>query len=206
MTDKPYVRLIVMAAGLSRRFGSNKLLRPLGGRPMFSHILELIQAYAGRQANTCEVIVVSAWPEILAASRAAGFKTVMNTESALGLSHTIRLALEAPGAPYDVSVFFTADQPFFTAASLEAFMEQVMAHPDQIVCVRDERRTGNPVSFPSDLKPELMTLTGDAGGKQVMRQHMDRVLPIYVDAAELRDIDDAGDWAAYVGQSDGNRS
>lgn len=206
MTAKPYIRLIIMAAGLSRRFGSNKLLRPIDGRPMYSHVLELIQSYAARHADACEVVVVSAWPEILAAARAAGFQTVINTEGALGLSHTVRLALEAPGAPYDVSVFFTADQPFFTAASLEAFMEQVIAHPDQMVCARDEQRTGNPVSFPSDLTPELLLLAGDAGGKLVMHQHMDRMLPFYVDPAELRDIDDADDWAAYVGPPDGVRA
>ncbi|MBQ2680148.1 MAG: NTP transferase domain-containing protein [Firmicutes bacterium] len=32
---------VILASGFSRRFGENKLLLNLGGKPLFSHILEL---------------------------------------------------------------------------------------------------------------------------------------------------------------------
>lgn len=187
---KPTMRLIVMAAGQSRRFGRNKLLYNFNGRPMYMHVLKLLSAFTTRYPDVAEVIVVSAWPEIIDSARELGFIPVLNLDNGLGLSHTIKLGLRCEYCEdFDISVFFTADQPFFKYGTLEAFLLKALDNPDKIICVKDDKRTGNPVSFPASMTDDLCNLTGDAGGKAVMRRHHEQVIYFPVDPEELLDID-----------------
>lgn len=49
---------------------------------------------------------------------------------------------------------------------------------------------GNPVVFAEKYRKELMGLTGDKGGKRVVKRHMDDLYLMEVeDAEELRDLD-----------------
>ena len=63
--------LILLAAGSARRFGTNKLLRPVNGKPLYAHGLAALLA-AAKMRPAADVTVVSRTPEILAAARAAG--------------------------------------------------------------------------------------------------------------------------------------
>lgn len=61
--------LIMLAAGNSRRFGSNKLLYTIEGEPMYRHILsELMRVRKAlkEQKHTCEITVVTQYEEIAA--------------------------------------------------------------------------------------------------------------------------------------------
>ncbi|HHX38221.1 MAG TPA: nucleotidyltransferase family protein [Clostridiaceae bacterium] len=193
------LRIIVMASGLSRRFGSNKLLRPIAGRPMFMHILNLLHGYQTECMETTDVIVVSAWPEILKAADEFGFIAVRNEENEKGIAESIKLGLAAPGSfEPDLAAFFTADQPFFSATSLQKFVRTALLQSDRITCVRAGKRLGNPVAFPRDLFGELQALEGDVGGKAVLRKHPKRVFYVDVPLHELQDIDTPEDFAAMV--------
>ena len=92
-TANPRTALVVLAAGDSRRFESNKLLVPVDGMPMYRHILE---ETAGLSKTVFRrKILVSQYEEILQSGTAYGFTTVENRDSSLGVSHSIHLALEA---------------------------------------------------------------------------------------------------------------
>ena len=61
--------LIMLAAGNSRRFGSNKLLYTIEGEPMYRHILsELmkVREVLKEQGHSCEITVVTQYEEIAA--------------------------------------------------------------------------------------------------------------------------------------------
>ena len=87
--------LIYLAAGSGRRFGGNKLLYPLEGRPLFSYGLETLRR-AMELRPQCDLTVVSRYPQILEAAQTAGGRAVDSPQSAGGISHTIRAALDAP--------------------------------------------------------------------------------------------------------------
>ena len=75
--------LIYLAAGSGRRFGGNKLLYPLEGRPLFSYGLETL-CRAVELRPECELTVVSRYPQILEAARAAGGRAVDRTRILCG--------------------------------------------------------------------------------------------------------------------------
>ena len=67
--------LIMLAAGNSRRFGSNKLLYTIEGEPMYRHILsELmkVREVLKEQGHSCEITVVTQYEEIAAEAEKCG--------------------------------------------------------------------------------------------------------------------------------------
>lgn len=111
--------LIYLAAGSGRRFGGNKLLYSLEGRPLFSYGLETLRRVAQLRPE-CEVTVVSRYPQILEAAQTAGVRAVDSPQSVGGISHTIRAALDAlpPVSGEDFLFFAVADQPWLEADTL----------------------------------------------------------------------------------------
>ena len=182
--------LILLAAGSARRFGENKLLRPLNGRPLYAHGLAALLAAAKERPNA-DVTVVSRTPEILAAARAAGAKAVESPLSERGLSFTIKAALDSlePLNEGDYLLFAVADQPFLTAASVAALLEQA-APPTRgaTLCFGD--KVGSPTLFSASLAGQLQALEGDRGGRAVLRALGGECLRVQAESErELEDID-----------------
>lgn len=182
--------LILLAAGSARRFGSNKLLHPLNGKPLYAHGLAALLA-AAKMRPAADVTVVSRTPEILAAARAAGAKAVESPLSEQGLSFTIKAALDAlePLAEGDYLLFAVADQPFLTAASVAALLEKA-APPTRGATLCFGEKVGSPTLFSASLAQDLRALKGDSGGRAVLCALGDKCLRVQAESArELEDID-----------------
>lgn len=182
--------LILLAAGSARRFGENKLLRPLNGRPLYAHGLAALLAAAKERPNA-DVTVVSRTPEILAAARAAGAKAVESPLSERGLSFTIKAALDSlePLSEGDYLLFAVADQPFLTAASVAALLEQA-APPTRGATLCFGEKVGSPTLFSASLAGQLRALEGDRGGRAVLRALGGECLRVQAESErELEDID-----------------
>ena len=81
--------VIVLAAGNASRFGSNKLLADVQGKPLYRHMLDKL---AGLGAFPR--ILVTGYEEIAEAAEAIGVCTVANHQPELGISHSLKLGLE----------------------------------------------------------------------------------------------------------------
>ena len=88
----------------------------------------------------------------------------------------------------DGILFGVCDQPWLTPGSVSALLGAFQSHPDRICSLCYGERRGNPALFPSALFPELLSLTGDTGGGQVIRRH--RELLHLVPAAHPRELFD----------------
>ena len=182
--------LILLAAGSARRFGSNKLLRPLNGKPLYAHGLAALLA-AAKMRPAADVTVVSRTPEILAAARAAGAKAVESPLSEQGLSFTIKAALDAlePLAEGDYLLFAVADQPYLTAASVAALLEKA-APPTRGATLCFGEKVGSPTLFSASLAKDLRALEADRGVRSVLRALGGECLRVQAESArELEDID-----------------
>lgn len=189
--------LILLAAGSARRFGSNKLLRPLNGKPLYAHGLAALLA-AAKMRPAADVTVVSRTPEILAAARAAGARAVESPLSEQGLSFTIKAALDAlePLAEGDYLLFAVADQPYLTAASVAALLEKA-APPTRGATLCFGETVGSPTLFSASLAKDLRALEGDRGGRSVLRALGGECLRVQAESArELEDIDLPGQLPA----------
>lgn len=178
--------LVLMAAGASSRFGSNKLMVKFQGKSLIERALNAVPRQRFER-----MAVVSQHKDILDMAEKLGMRAALNTRPDLGVSRTIALGLDAMEG-MDAVMFMVADQPCLTHSSVEAQIDFFLRQPDSIVAMGFGKRRGNPVIFPSRYFEELRELQGDAGGSFVICRHEDK-LRLYQaeDELELFDTDSA---------------
>lgn len=183
------IHIIYMAAGMSRRYGSNKLLTPRDGKPLYRHGLDAVLQAIGGRAD-CALTVVTCWEEIAADMKKNDIHCVSCPDSHLGISHTIRAGIRAcePLSKEDYLCFCVADQPNLTPATVSRLLQTSASRP-LTACVAAGEVTGNPTLFSAALAEELCALEGDRGGKAVMRRHPEGHVEVPCDATELLDVD-----------------
>lgn len=182
-TEYP-IGCVVMAAGMSRRFGENKLAVTLNGVSLLEHALRAIPA--DRFAAVC-VVTRSGEGEALAARY--GFSVIHNDRPDLGLSRTIRLGTEVLQDRCHAIMYLVADQPLLRRESVSALLACARMHPQSIVAAAENGKRGNPCLFPASFFSELCALTGDTGGSAVIRAHEDSLLLFELEPRELHDVD-----------------
>ena len=99
------IHIIYMAAGNSRRFGSNKLFYELDGKPMYRHLLERLVEIKDRynklknaESNNpvIDITVVTRYREILDyCSSIPDCHAVLSPDSEKGISYTIKAGIMA---------------------------------------------------------------------------------------------------------------
>lgn len=178
--------VIMLAAGNSSRFGTNKLLYSINNQPMYQYTLNLIE-----KLKPTQIILVSKYPEITKKID-PNIIIVKNYDTHLGQSHSMQLALKASQkhiSIIDGYLFIVCDQPYLTFSSLKK-LSITWQTTDKICALAYQKKRGNPVIFPKRYLPELLKIQGDTGGRTVIQQHIDDLCLVEVTSAqELIDID-----------------
>jgi molybdenum cofactor cytidylyltransferase len=164
---------IVLAAGTSRRFGSQKLLASVGGVPLVRRSVEALLA-----TSLEELVVVVGSSALAVAGALAGLsvRTVTNTAYEAGMSTSLRAGLEALRPATDAALVALADQPGVGAEIVDRLVERYRADRSPIVVpVYRGGIRGNPVLFDRSLFDELRAVTGDEGGRSVIARDPARI-------------------------------
>jgi len=183
------ISCVITAAGAGSRFGGNKLLHPIAGRPMLEHVLLAMPP----EAFSRRVVVLPPGAGALQAiCDTLGFETVVNPKPEAGLSGSVKLGLGAirSEAEPDGVLFAVGDQPYLTRESVARLLAVFSANPQRIVALAVEGKRGNPVVFPRQTFADFDALAGDRGGSQVIARHPELLLLCEARAAkELADVD-----------------
>ncbi len=179
------VGCVIMASGLGRRFGSNKLLSDLHGKPVISHTMEKARAFP-----FAETIVVTRHEEIASLCTKENIPFLLHKLP--GKNDTVRLGLGRLLADTEISgcLFWPADQPMVSPESLGALVHTFSQFPGGICRLGYEGIAGSPILFGQKYFPELMTLPEDEGGCFLVQKYpaQVKVTPAR-DKYELCDID-----------------
>jgi len=181
--DQPYgnAGCVIMASGLGKRFGDNKLMADFGGSPLITRILDATDGLFGKR------VVVTRHESVADLCKARGIAVVLHD-----LPHhsdTIRLGLEAVG-DVERCLFCPGDQPLLKKETIATLLLCGVNHPDTIWRPSWDTISGAPVLFPSWAFPELKYLPEGKGGGVVIKQHPQhcQMLPVS-DLLELQDAD-----------------
>jgi len=182
------IALVLLAAGDSRRFGSNKLLSSFNGKPMYRCLTDQLAQLS--ESLFARKILVTQYEEIAVDLGRQGYVVVRNTQSERGISHSIHLALENLPDEIDAVCFSVCDQPWLQGSTIEALLRGWQTSGRGIGCLSCQGRTGNPVVFSRKYFSQLLSLIGDVGGKVVMKKHLEDVFFYKINnKKELLDID-----------------
>ena len=217
---------IIMASGLGRRFGGNKLLAEFDKKPMIQHILEQTETLFPRR------VVVTRYEEIGAICRQRKIPYVVH--SLPGRDDTVRLGLaffqqnstmrdhitscrtvparntlpatdraEHPADPWLKGYLFCpADQPLLTCESLKKMaLEFAGCHErGAILRLSYGEKTGAPVLFDACYAEELKNLPEKKGGSYLIRKYPGQVKNVAAATpAELMDVDTVEDLEILTG-------
>lgn len=174
--DAPYGNLgcVIMASGLGRRFGANKLMAPFRGKPLVQWVLEATDGIFVRR------VVVTRHKDVANLCEKLGVSAILHDLP--NRNDTIRLGLKAV-EDTDGCLLCPADQPLLSWNTVAAM---ALSHDGSIL------RAGGkaPVLFPKQTYGELLTLPEGKGGRAVIHNHPEQVkiLPVS-DPRELMDTD-----------------
>ena len=188
LTAKEKLTLVMLAAGNSRRFGSNKLLYEIDGVPMYLCTLHKLQKAASELGN-CEIIVVTQYQEIASKAQESGARVLINPHPERGISSSMQIGLTA-AKEASACLFTVSDQPWLTTETIVNLVHKFQSEQKGMACTILNNKTGNPCIFSRKYYQELQEITGDKGGKQIINRHPEDVAYLEIeDAKELVDVD-----------------
>lgn len=184
-----HVAAIVLAAGRSSRMGaSNKLLEPLGGKPMVRHVVD-----HALKSRASPVIVVTGHmaSEVRAALDGLDVTFASNPDFASGLASSVKSGIAALPAEIDGALICLGDMPLVDATLLDRLIGAFAPDKGALIAVPvSEGRRGNPVLWSRRLFGELMTLEGDVGARHLIARHAEAVAEVPADGqSAFLDID-----------------
>jgi molybdenum cofactor cytidylyltransferase len=185
------LQALILAAGSSRRFPANKLLRPL---PDNRCLLDIAYQLASRLTPNI-LLVINSDEQMQQHCRAHRYNTLINSQADTGMASSIACAVAAtPDA--DGWAIFLADMPCIKPSTLKLLAEGWRAHD---VTVPDYQQLhGHPVIFSRNWFSALSTLSGDQGARGLLQDNPAVYHLQTNDAGVCVDIDTEADWTVYI--------
>ena len=193
------IAAVVLAAGASRRFGSDKLLHPLSLRgvtmPLAAHsLLPWLETFG-------QITVVvrpgaesfcSAIETALGGTRSAQIDWIECADAAQGMAASLVCGVRAnsDAAGWLIGL---ADMAAVPVSAIAAVRNALLEGAALAVPSRAGRR-GHPVGFASHYFDQLLDLQGDNGARRLLERDISQVTDIKIDDAGIfADIDVPGD-------------
>ncbi|MEM8770838.1 MAG: nucleotidyltransferase family protein [Pseudomonadota bacterium] len=190
--------IVMLAAGFSRRFGSNdKLLAKLTKDRDEQTVLGSSLSSFDQKSFKEKILVVNDTRHPASAiGTEKGWTIVENKRASIGMGSSLAAGVNAI-ATCDGLMIALADMPFIQTDTVEFLISCFHNAPkDTIVAPAYHEKRGHPVIFPSFFFSMLMKLKSDQGARQIIDASMDQLTLAPVnDRGVCRDIDSREDLA-----------
>lgn len=185
---------VVLAAGRSSRFGSNKLIAELEGVALVRRAFDLATSVCDDRVLT--VVGHDATSILDSMSANTGF-ILVNDNYENGLGSSIAVAARACRPHADALLLLLADQALVTADHLRRLLDRWSGSDTEIVATAFADSQGPPVLMPRKTIGELCTLSGDTGARALFEDKRFQLQTVRFDPAAA-DIDTPADLDALT--------
>lgn len=174
--------LVIMASGLGKRFGSNKLMEPLGGKPLIKWVIDVTDGLFDKR------VVVTRSSQVNDLCKSLNINVILHEFP--GRNDTVRLGLSNIMDGIDYCFFMQGDQPLISKESINKMLLECQPLNDKILKASYCESIGSPMGFPSCFFDQLLSLPDGKGGNFIAKMHQENVKTIEVfHDYELWDID-----------------
>jgi len=184
---------IILAAGEGKRMGKLKLTLPLGDKQLIEWVLQAVKL---TPLDKYFLVVRPEDKDIIKIGKAWGAEIILNPDFRKGMSTSIKKALLKINTQEAEGFFLIlGDQPLITSKIINKLIKSFSPGKEEIVVPYFKDKRGNPVLFDICWKDELMAVTGDVGGRVLIKAHPEKVKRVNVsDETILFDIDQEKDY------------
>ena len=183
---------VVLAAGLSSRMGTNKMLLELGGRTLVQRAVATALA-----AGLDPVLVVVGHERERVQEELMGLRCtpVFNKEYARGIHSSLKAGISAVAAENDAAAVLLGDMPLVRAEMVRALVDAFRRGSAPLAISLYGEVVAPPIVYARSLFPELCAIDGDGCGKRVVKQHRSEALELRWPEETLTDLDSPQDVA-----------
>ncbi len=167
---------VVLAAGLSRRMKSEKILLPFGRSSVLETILSTL-ALAGVEEIVC--VLRPDLPDASRRAREAGARVVLNARPEEDMLLSIRLGLEAVSPEAPAIFIWPADCPAVSPGTVELLARS--AEPARVLIPTYRSRRGHPALLGRELLSAVDEIPPGEGLRHLWRSRAKAVAEIAVD-------------------------
>ncbi|MDQ0218703.1 nucleotidyltransferase family protein [Peribacillus cavernae] len=185
---------IILAAGYSRRMGTAKLLLPFKGKTILRHVIDhaLHSALYG-----ITVVINPDIPDLVKEASIPGIdKIVINEKASQGMSASVKSGLHTVPANADAAMFLLGDLPLLTADEMNSVIRDYYQHKTSklIIQAKYGDQQGHPVLFDRSLFSDLLHVSGDEGGRSIIKIYKQEVYYSEIGKKITSDIDTQADY------------
>ena len=197
MPHKKQTAGIILAAGMSLRFGQPKQLLELGDKTLLEWVLDA--ALASRLAKVV-LVLGHEHQKILQAleikTSLPRLQIVINPMYREGQSRSLQAGLSTVHKAFHSVMFLLGDQPRLQPDTIDQLLESFWSSEKDICVPVCRGKRGNPTIFSRALYSKLMAIEGDIGARAIILENAAQVLSVEVDdPLGFVDIDSPGDLA-----------
>lgn len=187
---------IILAAGMSIRFGRPKQLLELAGKRIIEHVLN-----TALDSKLAHIYLVLGFEhqqileDLGARINHQRLTVVINKRYKNGQSTSLQAGILESGAAFPSVMFILGDQPLMDHKTLDRLLERFWSSERNICVPYYKEIRGNPVILSSRFYDAIYSLKGDIGARRIIEDNPDQVLKIAVKRASFFcDIDTEKDY------------
>jgi molybdenum cofactor cytidylyltransferase len=183
---------IVLAAGRSERMGTQKLLLPLAGKSVITHVVDELS-----RSRVDEILVITGRDgkrvrQTLADRRV---RFVENPDAHSDMLGSVRCGLRGLPANCQAVLLALGDQPSITPTLTDELIHRFYHGDARIVVPACNGHRGHPVLFSSQYADEILTSRPDDGLRGFLDAHAEEVFSVATsDLSAMEDMDTPADY------------
>ncbi|MCM4156217.1 nucleotidyltransferase family protein [Gramella sp. AN32] len=191
------ISILILAAGEASRMQEVKQLLPLGQTNLLEHA---VQTARNSDAAATKVVLGANREKIQQQIAFHNAEVVVNPHWKEGLGTSISAGISAilqdRNQPEAVLVML-ADQPLVDSEHLNLLIKTSAGNKEKIIASDYGKHPGVPAVFPPHFFKELLTLKGDSGAKEMMKNRAGEVISISA-KNKLIDLDTPEDYQQFL--------
>jgi molybdenum cofactor cytidylyltransferase len=182
---------IILAAGMSARFGSTKQIAKICGKHLLQRVLD-----AALASSLDHVIVVLGYQAEEIIDTVKGLQSgprleiLVNPAYQEGMSQSLRLGIRRTQEFFHSAMILLGDQPLIDADIIDLLIHRFRSSGKDICLPVCRGRREHPVIFGQRFFDAIMSIEGDIGARDILRKNPESILAVDIlDAEVFMDVD-----------------
>lgn len=187
---------IILASGFSRRMGKNKLLLPYKGKLILKWVIE-----GALDLKLDRVILVYKEEAVKKLCENLDVELIYNVDAVNGQSASVVKGVKAADEFLGDYLFLMGDQPLLNVEEIRSMINAYKNSNKSIGVPLYNEVPGTPVIFSRKWRNQLLSLTGDSGGRTIIKKNKEEIFFYPIKNRIMGfDIDTEEDYAELLKQ------